>query len=357
MSKATSGNIVVVDAAVVETGTVHNFLTQLTGPTAFLFKGKNSGSRCRVITTLLHANEPSGFHVLHQLINEKFVPLFDTYIIVASVSAAQLEPPLTHRQLPGERDLNRCFQPPYEDFNGKLAKSIMDFIIALHPEFLIDVHNTSGSGPIFCVATRYQHQQLALASFFSRWLIHTDIELGALMEVPFAFPVITVEAGGVHDPQSDFNAYNGLCQLLKSESPFSLQQPIDILHRPIRCRVNNDISIAYSDRPVFGVNVTFNQELEKYNFGISDESVCLGWTDHGGLENFELEGTDIHVSRFFKVENGELRPLSAMKLFMATTCSDIAKSDCVFYFVDAESLNPYTQEFEQEQDSNALFEC
>ncbi|WP_100656959.1 succinylglutamate desuccinylase [Alteromonas flava] len=335
---------------------VAQFLAELKGPSAFYFQGRDPDRRCRIITTLLHANEPSGFNVLHKFIQDGFQPLADTYFVVASVAAAQLEPTFSHRILPGERDLNRCFRPPYQDFNGQLAKSIIDFIVSKHPELVIDMHNTSGNGPIFSVATRYQQEHLALGSFFSRWLVHTDIALGALMEVPFACPIITVEAGGAHEPQADFNAYNGLTSLLLSAQPFTQQQSIDVLHQPIRFRLSADSTLAYSDRPVFGVNVTLEQSIENANFGVVDENTRLGWTDLDGLDHFELHGCDTPIEQYFSAESGELRPRQPMKLFMATTQADIAKNDCIFYFVDTERHAHYKIASPPQQDHNALSE-
>lgn len=334
--------------------TVFEFLQSLTGPTVFKLKGKNKG--CRIVSTLLHANEPSGFKVLHKLLKQSIVPHVDTFIIVASVAAAKIEPTFTHRFLPGERDLNRCFSPPYTDNNGQLAKAIIDFVVEQKPECVVDLHNTSGSGPIFSVSTRHQHQHIALGSFFSRWLIHTDIQLGAMMELPLTCPIITVEAGGAQDTEADFNAYVGLRRLLLSETPFELQQSVDVLHKPIRLEVRNDSSLTYSDKPVFGTNVTLSQDIERFNFGVTDENVRIGWSDFGGLEHFKLHGhkPNACVCDYFASDNGEIRTTKPLKIFMATSRSDIAKSDCILYFVAADSQIVYSKSELQEEDDNLL---
>lgn len=338
--------------------TVFEFLQSLSGPSIFKLEGSNrkTPARCRIITTLLHANEPSGFRALHRFLKEGFKPLYDTYFIVPSVAAAKQEPPFSYRYLPDNRDLNRCFTPPYNDDNGRLAKTIIDFILKHQPEFVVDLHNTSGSGPTFSVSTRHQSKHISLSSFFSRWLIHTDIQLGAIMELPLTCPIITVEAGGAQDKVADLNAYKGLRKLLLSDSPFELQQQVEVLHNPIRLEVNTQSSLTYSDRPVFGTNVTLSQDIERFNFGVTPKNECVGWADFGGLEHFKLSGQhpDACVCDYFNTDSGEVRTTKPLKIFMATSRADIAKSDCILYFVALDPPSPQYCSESQTEDENIL---
>ena len=52
-----------------------------------------------------------------------------------------------------------------------------------HPEAVIDLHNTSGSGPSFGVCTHMDRQHDALVSLFTQRLIVSNLGLGALMEI------------------------------------------------------------------------------------------------------------------------------------------------------------------------------
>ena len=85
-----------------------NFLSHLGGPSVIHIDGKDN-SRCRVVVTLLHGNEPSGLKAIHTLIQQDFLPITSLKIIIASVVAARTEPAFSNRMLPGQRDLNRCF--------------------------------------------------------------------------------------------------------------------------------------------------------------------------------------------------------------------------------------------------------
>ncbi|MDM7860483.1 hypothetical protein QTP81_07730 [Alteromonas sp. ASW11-36] len=332
---------------------VEAFLFSLKGPSIFLLRGHHSGN-CRVVTTLLHANEPSGIHALHHLLKSQFKPFFDTYIIVASVAAAQIPPTFSHRQLPNERDLNRCFRPPYLDCNGLLAKSIIDFIVPLKPQCIIDVHNTSGSGPAFCVSTRYQREHIALASYFSPWLVHTELALGSIMEVPFTAPIITVEAGGAGDKRANDNATSGLQSLLSTDDVFAVQQSISLLHHPSRLKIQPNVSISFSERPVFGAMLTLRHDIERFNFGTTEADTQLGWTDSDGFRHLAIDSDDesIEIDDFFYNYRGELRAKVPLKIFMATSHAEIAKSDCLLYFVDASQVTHLAAEETDIEDTN-----
>ena len=171
---------------------VEAFLEDLGGPTCFFLEGEDS-TRTRALVTLLHGNEPSGAIALFRWLQSCQRPAVNVVCIVASVAAA-LEPPLfSHRMLPRARDLNRCFRPPFDDAQGALAEEILEILHMHHPEAVVDMHNTSGSGPSFGVCTHMDRQHDALVSLFTQRLIVSDLGLGALMEISeHSYPTVTV---------------------------------------------------------------------------------------------------------------------------------------------------------------------
>jgi predicted deacylase len=140
-------------------------------------------------------------------------PAVNTVCIVASVTAAATAPRFSHRMLPGVRDLNRCFRPPFADEQGKLAEEILEILRMHHPEAVIDMHNTSGSGPAFGVCTHMDRQHDALVSIFTKRLIVSNLGLGALMDISeHSYPTVTIEVGGHQDEEAHELAYEGLCR-------------------------------------------------------------------------------------------------------------------------------------------------
>jgi hypothetical protein len=308
------------------------FLARLGGPSVLHIQGLQK-NRCRVVVTLLHGNEPSGLRAIYQLVQSGVTPITNIKVIVGSVSAARTPPLFSHRMLPGHRDLNRCFNGPEHDLQGQLARAISEQIKEFSPEAVVDVHNTSGSGPSFCVSICNDHQHISLASFFSGRFIQTDIRLGSLMEQDFGCPIITVEAGGAEDPEADNNAYNGLKSFFLSENLFVNDCNIELLNCPRRLELQSDAKLIFSEQIEKDAHVTIRQDIERYNFGITLPTEILGWTEDDTLQCFKLDKTDIPVTEFFTVHNRQLQTTQPLKFFMVTTKAEIAKTDCLLYFV------------------------
>lgn len=96
---------------------VIEFLEILGKPTWITIKGKDP-SRLRVVVTLLHGNEPSGVKAIYRWLGNPVTPATNMAFFIGYVEAA-LEPQLfTHRYLPGDKDLNRCFAAPSRSSSG-----------------------------------------------------------------------------------------------------------------------------------------------------------------------------------------------------------------------------------------------
>jgi hypothetical protein len=309
------------------------FLAHLGGPSVLHINGLQP-SRCRVVVTLLHGNEPSGLKAIYQLLKAGVQPFTDIKVIVGSVSAARTEPMFSHRMLPGQRDLNRCFNGPEHDLQGQLAKAISQQINQFSPEAVVDVHNTSGSGPSFCVSISDDRKHLSLASFFSGRCIHTDIRLGSLMEQNFGCPIVTVEAGGAEDPEADNNAFNGLKSFFIHEDLFAFEHELELLNCPRRLELCLGAKLKFAEQIDGNADVTIRQDIERYNFGITLPTDVLGWTDDDTLKYFKLDRADMLVTKFFNVNEGQIQTTEPLKFFMVTTKVEIAKTDCLLYFVE-----------------------
>ena len=112
---------------------INDFLRSLPGPMAIHVAGRDP-TRCRVLVTLSHGNEPSGLEAVHRWLLSGRQPAVNIVVIFGAVAAAAAEPLFFHRMLPGERDLNRCFSPPYSEEQGQLAQAILAHIRNQQPE-------------------------------------------------------------------------------------------------------------------------------------------------------------------------------------------------------------------------------
>lgn len=318
------------------------FLYNLHGPTWIDITGQNT-SRTRVLVTLLHGNEPSGIKALFSWLTdpERKQPLTNVSIFVCSVEAAMSDPEFSNRYLFGQPDMNRCFRPPFDSENGILAEQVIKRIQQLKPEAIVDMHNTSGSGPDFAVATNLKATTLALAHNFSKRLVLTELKLGALMEIDVNCPIITMECGGSIDLRADQTALRAIEILTLQNDLFHdiVPESIEIFKHPLRFEIKNDATICYQEVVDSGHDVTLMPDIEKHNFGITSADVLLGWVGTLGLDYFTAiddQGNDIKEDLFY-VTNGGLYTARPLRLFMVTPRPEIARKDCLFYMTKADT--------------------
>ncbi len=328
------------------------FLLSLIGLTVIDISGENK-DEWRVISTLLHGDEPSGLIAIHRWLtskNELPKPKTNIRIIISSVEAATYQHLFTHRYLPDGVDLNRCFNEKSilnskdganKDIDGYIqrAKLIENAIREVNPKAIIDLHNTSGNGPAFAVSTLISPNVLSLASYFCDTLILSDISIGAMMELDFSCPVVTIECGGSNDDQAHEVAFNGIRQFAKCDSSCTLPQDkaVQILYKPLRLVIKADRKLSFSEHDENYSGVTLRQNIEQFNYGGCCEGLLLGWLDDKGLENLEMlndQGINV-IENYFKLVDNKLVCATNLKIFMASNQSNIARSDCLFYVVNA----------------------
>ena len=88
--------------------TALGFLRQLKGLTIFDIKGADQ-SRTRVVTTLIHGNEPSGFIACHLWLRSQSVPATNLRIIICNPEAARAKPIFTNRYVAHETGSQSLF--------------------------------------------------------------------------------------------------------------------------------------------------------------------------------------------------------------------------------------------------------
>jgi len=317
---------------------VEEFLRGLGGP-ACLFLGGRDTSRTRALVTLLHGNEPSGAMALYRWLKSGAQPAVNVVCVVASVVAALETPLFSHRMLPRARDLNRCFRAPFDDAQGALAEEILEILRIHHPEAVVDMHNTSGSGPSFGVCTHMDRQHDALVSLFTQRLIVSDLGLGALMEISeHSYPTVTVEVGGRLDDDAHALAYEGMCRYFQAENVLDegdTDWGLDLLRDPIRLELNEHVTLTYADEPRSDYDITLRTDIEHHNFGGVTTDTLLGWASGPERELFSAldAGGLCAVTRLVRISGGKLYPAQPLKLFMITNNAAIAHSDCLFYAV------------------------
>jgi hypothetical protein len=315
--------------------TAPGFLGQLEGLTVFDLKGEDQ-SRTRVVTTLIHGNEPSGFIASHLWLRSDAVPATNIRIIFCNVEAAQQKPIFTRRYVGESGDLNRYFgegEMP-DPLLLKRAQLIEAAIREVDPEAIIDLHNTSGLSPAFGVAIAETSEVMDLTSIFATKLIYTGLTVGALMEVKFDAPIVTIECGGAIEIMSHQVATDGLNAFFKLKNLFVHTDREVTIHRcPIRLELTGDASVGYASHRLLCTDITLIPELESFNRQPTSPGEFLGWW--GGDERLPLQAIDEHkvdqIDNILTVEAGRIYTSHSIQMFMATTNQEIATNDCICY--------------------------
>ncbi len=312
------------------------FLALLGGPACLYIQGRDS-SRTRAVATLLHGNEPSGLRALYRLLRSGLRPEKNMVCFIGAVEAALTPPRFSHRSLPGRRDLNRCFRPPFEGAEGLVAEEMLNIMREVRPEALVDIHNTSGSGPSFGVTAVLDPAHRALTSLFAQRLMVTRIRMGSLMELGETdFPAVTIECGGSLDSASYGVALEGLERFMTVESLFDSEEryaALEVLENPVRVELRDDGQIAYAASAVPGVDLTLRQDIEHFNLRPLSAGEYFGWLGSRGISVLEIKDPigKINLEDIFQVKDGRLLAAAPLQISMATTVSIIARSDCLFY--------------------------
>jgi len=312
-----------------------DFLASLAGPTVWHVPGHDR-TRTRVVTTLLHGNEPSGFLALHGWLREGVVPAVDAVCVLANVEAAALHPAFTHRSVTERRDLNRCFLGPFDDREGALAHAILDLVASEHPEALVDIHNNTGHNPPYGVGISPSREALALTGLFGDSFVWSHLELGALLEAVDACPAITVEVGKSGEAAADAVARRGLAAFLESASLFEAVSPaqVRVLKMPMRAQVAAGCSLVMAQRPDASADLTMPDDLDRHNFERVPVGSRIGWVRGEGwpLRLIDERGQD-QSREYFERRGAELVARREFMPIMITVDAGIAKGDCVFYVV------------------------
>ncbi|MBX3685962.1 MAG: succinylglutamate desuccinylase/aspartoacylase family protein [Rhodocyclaceae bacterium] len=319
------------------------FLATLPGPTLIYLHGEDR-SRTRALVTLLHGNEPSGFRALHRWLRSGARPRVNIVCLIASVEAAQRPPTFSHRTLPGQRDLNRCFRAPFEvDAQGLLAQRILAALAQYAPEAVIDVHNTSGSGPSFAVSISADARHLALCTLFTRRMVLTDLRMGSLMEIgEHMVPTITIECGGRLDDGAHTLAWAGIDHFFRRAEVLHDERTeiaVEVMRNPVRLELTPRCTLAYAEAPRDDVYLTLRPGIERHNFGVTPAGTALGWVRGAALGELFVARNNARsclLRDLLLLDHGALLTRQALKLFMITNNPDIARSDCLLYAVQAD---------------------
>jgi len=333
-------------------GDYEQFLLSMTGPTVIDISGHDQ-NKCRVFTTLLHGNEPSGLIAMHRYLSEVVTenkPITNLRFIICSVEAAASKPLFSQRYCNGGIDINRCFGKSCSlECNDKTrgycqrASLIEQAIREVNPEMVIDLHNSRSSSPTFAISTVITTETLSLASFFCQTLLLSELDMGTIMEQDFNCPFIAIECGGFQDEQAHEIAFSGISHIAECERIGYTQQEksVEVIYRPLRLQLKENTNLSYAMHDEGYSGVTLKDNIECFNFGSAHQDEMIGWIDGNGLDNLHLvdkDGKNV-LNEYFYIRENQIVCRHNLRLFKATIHKDTAINDCLFYVVKMSSTD------------------
>jgi hypothetical protein len=190
------------------------------------------------------------------------------------------------------------------------------------------------------VCTHLDRQHDALVSLFTRRLIVSHLDLGALMEISDErCPTVTIEVGGRLDEEAHELAWEGCSATPRHRGCWPRMRTTTSAWRcladPIRLELQDGVTLSYGEAPRPGHDITLRADIEHHNFGVVRRAPRLGWLQGDPQALFRAVDASgrCAVAALVRVENGELYPARDLKLFMITTNASIAETDCLFYAV------------------------
>lgn len=307
----------------------------LDGPTLIHLPGEKQAPLFTV--ALQHGNESVGWEAVRAVLRSyKGDALPRSWsIFIANVEAAR------HgiRQLDGRPDFNRCW--PTSEQGGTpihhLLREVTEQMRRRKPFASVDVHNNTGLNPHYGAVNDLRHENLRLASLFSRTVMYFTTPKGVQSGTFATFcPAVTVECGQVGGQDGIDHAAQFLDDCLTIGELSSEPLPMGDLHicqTKARVRIRENLSFGF-DEPLAQVNLA--ADLETMNFTPLPQGTRLAQVSANagfGVVAEDESGQDA-TGDFFVIRDGELRLRKPAMPSMLTRNASVIQQDCLCYLME-----------------------
>lgn len=327
-------------AGLLETGP-HDLERVLEGPTLIHLRGDREPPL--FVSVLMHGNETVGWEAIRTLLTEyrkrsgslhlpRSLSLFIGNVAAAAAGV---------RHLPGQPDYNRIW-PGCESIvtptpEHALMQRVVDIMQRRGIFASVDVHNNTGCNPHYGCVNVLDNRCLQLATLFSRTVVYFIRPCGVQsIAMSQLCPAVTLECGKVGDKHGVDHAreYLNACLHLSMlpDHPV-VAGDIDLFHTVAQVKVPEKVSFCF---PPGQADILLTPELERLNFRELPRGTALGRVDaHDGtwLDVRDEQGKNV-TSRYFHVEDSELRLTLPVMPSMLTCDEAVIRQDCLCYIME-----------------------
>lgn len=306
--------------------------------------------RARLVSCLLHGNEPSGFQAILEVLRrgERFP--FDLWVLIGNVRAAIEDGLYAHRHLDDQQDFNRVWGPgPADTEMQRCAAAILAELRSADLEAALDVHNNTGNNPYYAIMPRRTPATERLASLCADTVLVWPLAMNTLMEALIdRCPAAAVECGAGHSPEGTEFASATVWRFLTAESFEApdlpgLPQPRLMAELACRVEVRPEVTFAFADQPdgdQHGAesppDLLLAAGLDSYNFNELPAGQPLGQVRPAvdiPLVATDMAGQDVTDQLFRITASRDLVPTQNLIPIMMTTTVKQTRRDCLFYTV------------------------
>ena len=300
--------------------------------------------KARLVSCLLHGNEPAGFQAVVDLLRlgERFP--FDLWVLIGNVRAATEEGLYAHRHLDDQEDFNRVWDlDPTAAATTEMrrcAAGILDELRSADLEAAVDLHNNSSRNPYYSILTRLSPEGQLLASLCADTVLLWGLHAHTLMEALGATcPAVSVECGPPHVPAGREFASAVVDRFLATESfgpPAADNRPrphrmLELLHR---VTVRPEVEFSFGGTVDDGTDFVIVPGLDAYNFGHLPAGSPIGHVEPGGampLLACDMSGHEVTSELLHLTPHGDLVLATDVTPLMMTTTVQQTRRDCLFY--------------------------
>jgi hypothetical protein len=293
--------------------------------------------RARLVSCLLHGNEPSGFQAMVEILRrgERFP--FDLWVLIGNVRAATEGGLYAHRHLDDQEDFNRVWDAGTTTDMRRCATAILDELRAARLEAAVDVHNNSGRNPYHAILTHLTPEGRRLASLCADTVLLWRLRAHTLMEaLETTCPAVSVECGPAHETDGTTYAAAMVHRFLTAEdfaerADARAQRVVETVHR---VNVRPEVEFAFGLDSNAEVGFLIDPALDLYNFDVMPARRTIGRVSPGAampLVATDMSGRDVTDQLFRVTPDGEVIVTGDVMPIMMTTTVDQARRDCLFY--------------------------
>lgn len=320
-------------------GSDEDALVALRGKPALIrIPGTDEQPRGRLLTSLLHGNEDSGFRACLDALREGRRYPFDLWVFLGNVRAAMQEGWWAHRYLDDQEDFNRVWglQDPTTRMR-RCADAVLDEVVAADLEAAVDLHNNTGDSDPYAIVPVRTEESVRLAAVCADTTLLWGLRAHTLMQAlsPHC-AAIAVECGRSGLPASAEWARAVVRRVLDADldgEPGAKRSAriFELRHQVV---VRPEVPFAFGGLLTEELDLVLTPGLDAMNFGMLLAGSAVGHVHPGAavpLRATSMRGDD-ETARFFAVTgDGRLVITQDATPIMMTTTVLQARRDCLTY--------------------------